>query len=49
MIKMTGDENQMSTKQGLVAIEYSVQIFFRVSLVIIAVTLLCPIIAFAVM
>lgn len=46
---MTDNENQMSTKQGLVAIEYSVQIFFRVSLVVMAVTLLCPIIAFAVM
>lgn len=46
---MTDNENQMSTKQGLVAIEYSVQVFFRVSLVIMAVTLLCPILAFAVM
>lgn len=46
---MTDDENQMRTKRGLVAIEYSVQIFFRVSLVVVAVTFLCPILAFAVM
>ncbi|HCM61322.1 MAG TPA: hypothetical protein DIT05_02100 [Morganella sp. (in: Bacteria)] len=27
MIKMMDNESQMSTKQGLVAIEYSVQVF----------------------
>lgn len=46
---MIDNESQMSTKQGLVAIEYFVQIFFRVSLVVVAVTFLCPILAFAVM